>query len=174
MIEPTHAAAAFDAAFRRRGLAGLTVRAESDGDAAFLRALFLANAPMRDLLPAPLLAQQADLQVAAFRHALPQAMRRIVLDEAAAPVGRIIIDWGRSPEVSHCVDIAMRPTHGGRGVGTALLQAWIEVANGLGLACTLEVAPDNPARALYARLGFEEVPEAFASASIAMIRLRDG
>jgi ribosomal protein S18 acetylase RimI-like enzyme len=173
MIDPTQAAAAFDAAFQSRGPAGLTVRAESDGDAAFLRALFLANVPMRDLLPAPLLAQQADLQVAAFRHGVPQAMRRIVLDEAV-PVGRIIIDWRRSPEVSHCVDIAMRPTHGGRGVGTALLQAWIEVANGLGLACTLEVAPDNPARALYARLGFEEVPEVFASASIAMIRPRDG
>jgi ribosomal protein S18 acetylase RimI-like enzyme len=155
VIDPTEAASAFDVAFSARGPAGYLVRPERDDDEGFLRALFLASFPLRDMLPAPMLAQQADFQFAAFRNNYPGAMRRIVAD-AEAPVGRIVIDW--SGQTSHCVDVAVHPRHGGRGIGTALLQAWIDASARQGLACTLLVAPDNPARALYARLGFRETP----------------
>lgn len=166
VIDPADMAAAFDAAFGTGAPAGLRVRPEEDGDAAFLRRLFLANSPLRDVLPEPLLAQQADFQLAAFRNSYPNAVRRIALD-AAAPIGRIVIDC--SGETSHCADVAVHPAHAGRGVGTALLQAWIDAAAGRGLACSLNVAPDNPARALYARLGFLEEPADAASADIVMI-----
>lgn len=167
MIDPAEAETAFDSAFSERAPAALRVRPEQDGDADFLRALFLANNPLRDVLPEPMLAQQADFQLAAFRSNYPHAIRRIVL-VAAAPIGRIIIDC--SGETSHCVDISVHPAHAGRGVGAALLQAWIAAASRRGQACTLTVAPDNPARTLYARLGFREEPAEADSASIDMIR----
>ena len=166
MIDPDETGRAFDAALRERAPA-LSVRPEADEDEAFLRALFLATFQLRDVLPAPMLAQQADLHFGALSNNYRGAMRRIVL-EGGAPIGRLIIDW--SGQTSHCVDIAVHPDQGGRGVGTALLQAWIDTATDHGLACTLEVAPVNPARRLYARLGFLEAPDQSAAASIEMTR----
>lgn len=156
MIDPSEASAAFDAAFAARAPAGLGVRPESDADAAFLRELFLASYPLRDLLPEPVLTQQIELRLATFRQGFPEAMRRIVVGPDG-PIGRIIVDW-RHPAGPHCADIAVSPAGGGRGVGTALLRAWIDVAEAHGLTCTLEVATDNRARRLYERLGFQETP----------------
>jgi len=170
MIDPAEAGRAFEAAFAARASGGLKVRPEQAGDAQFLRGLFLATNTVRAVLPAPLLAQQADLQLAAFRSNYPDAMRRIAVGPQG-PIGRIIIDW--SGRAAHCADVAVHPAHAGRGVGTALLRAWIDVATQHGLACTLTVQPDNPARALYARLGFEEEAVALASAGISMRRRPD-
>jgi ribosomal protein S18 acetylase RimI-like enzyme len=156
MIDPAEASRQFDAAFVARAPAGLFVRPESDDDAAFLRELFLASYPLRDLLPEPVLTQQVELRLATFRQGFAEAMRRIVVGPDG-PIGRIIVDWGH-PAGPHCADIAVRPADGGRGVGTALLRAWIDVAEPYGLACSLTVATDNPARGLYARLGFQEQP----------------
>ncbi|HEX3918876.1 MAG TPA: GNAT family N-acetyltransferase [Caulobacteraceae bacterium] len=168
MIDPADAARAFDAAFAGRAPGGLRVRPETGDDETFLRELFLATYALRDVLPEPLLTQQADFQLAAFRHGSADAMRRIVVGPGA-PVGRIIIDWNH-PGGTHCIDIAIRPSEGGRGVGTALLRSWMDVAAGHGLACSLAVAPDNPARALYARLGFRETTDNSGSASLTMLR----
>ncbi len=168
MIDAAELESAYDAAFAAHAPRGLRVRPEAATDEAFLRELFLSTYPLRDVLPAPLLAQQADLRIAAFRDGVPGAMRRIV-EDAGGPVGRIVVDWN-APEGSLCVDIAVRPAAGGRGLGTALLRAWIDVAAGRGLGCTLTVEPDNPARALYARLGFQEAPDSMGAALIAMAR----
>jgi ribosomal protein S18 acetylase RimI-like enzyme len=168
MIDPVEAAVQFDAAFDAHPLDGLRVRPENDEDAAFLRTLFIASFPLRDLLAEPVLTQQIELRLAAFRDGFAGAMRRIVVGQDG-PVGRIIVDWRHSAGAL-CVDIAVRPADGGRGVGTALLRAWIDVAEAHGLACTLTVAPDNPARALYARLGFRETPSEPGAFSIAMTR----
>ena len=154
MIDPAEASAQFDAAFAARAPAGLAMRPETDGDAAFLRELFLASYPLRDVLPEPVLGHQVALRLDTFRRGFPDAMRRIALG-SDGPVGRIIVDW-RHAAGPHCVDIAVMPTHGRRGVATAMLQAWIDVAEAHAQPCTLTVAADNPARALYARLGFLE------------------
>lgn len=173
MIDVERAARDFDAAFQMRAPSGLSVRAEESADEDFLRGLFVASWPLRDVLPEPLRTQQIDLHLAAFRRGLPDdVLRRIVVDAAGTPIGRLIIDWGHEAG-SNCSDIAVLPEHGGRGVGTALLTAWIQVAAAHGLACALSVAPDNPARTLYARLGFQEKPQAFVSAEIEM-RLAPG
>ncbi len=157
MIDPAEASAQFDAAFAARAPAGLAVRPETDDDAAFLRELFLASYPLRDVLPEPVLGQQVALRLDTFRRGFPGAMRRIAVGPDG-PVGRIIVDWGHAAG-PHCVDIAVMPAHGRRGVATAMLQAWIDVAEAHARPCTLTVATDNPARALYARLGFEETPD---------------
>jgi ribosomal protein S18 acetylase RimI-like enzyme len=170
MIDPAQAALRFDAAFAAHAPAGLRLRLrpEQDEDAAFLQALFLASFPLRDVLAEPVLTQQIELRLAAFRDGFAAAMRRIVIGPDG-PIGRIIVDWRHSAGPL-CVDIAVRPTDGGRGVGTALLRAWIDVAESHGLACALTVAPDNLARALYARLGFQESPSELGDFGVAMTR----
>lgn len=169
MIDPVEAGRDFDLAFGARAPAGCSVRPERESDQDFLRTLFMATYVLRDVLPGPLVAQQADLHLAAFSGNYPDAMRRI-LTGAAGPIGRIIVDWTGEAGASHCVDVAVHPAHGGRGLGTALLQSWIEVASRRGLACTLNVAPENPARALYARLGFREETGELDAAGVAMRR----
>ncbi len=58
------------------------------------------------------------------------------------------------PEVS----VGVQPAHRGQGTGTALLRALVAAAAGDGLVgLSLSVERDNPALALYRRLGFVEV-----------------
>lgn len=51
--------------------------------------------------------------------------------------------------------VAVSPGHRGRGVGTALLKRLLSEASSLFPAVSLSVSPENPARRLYERLGFE-------------------
>ncbi len=53
--------------------------------------------------------------------------------------------------------IAVKPAHRGRGLGTVLIRSLVDQARGDHAAISLSVSVDNPARGLYARLGFEEV-----------------
>jgi ribosomal protein S18 acetylase RimI-like enzyme len=170
MIDADGAARDFDAAFPFYAPTGLRVRPEVDADENFLRELFVVNWPLRDTLPELLRSQQIDLHLAAFRRGLrDDVMRRIVVGPAGEPIGRLIIDW-RHEAGSYCDDIAVLPDRARRGIGTALLRAWIEVAAAHGLRCALTVAWDNPARALYAQLGLVERPEEFPSAFVVMTR----
>jgi GNAT superfamily N-acetyltransferase len=60
----------------------------------------------------------------------------------------------RTPEVT----IGVAPEHRGRGIGTALLEALIELARAHGFArLSLSVEPANPALRLYERVGFRAV-----------------
>ncbi len=145
-------AAAFDAAFSRRNKSAI-VRAETQGDEAFLAALFIACSPLAQALPEPLLQLQAKAQRASHNANSPLAMQRI-LEIAGKPVGRIMVDWNRSEGVSHGVDIAVMPQARIGAAGLDMLRAWTEVADALGLRCTLEVVSDNPARRIYSHLGF--------------------
>ncbi|HEX6939117.1 MAG TPA: GNAT family N-acetyltransferase, partial [Longimicrobiales bacterium] len=56
-------------------------------------------------------------------------------------------------------DIALLPEHRGRGIGTALLEALIAEADAAGKPVSIHVEQYNPARRLYARLGFREVED---------------
>ena len=61
-------------------------------------------------------------------------------------------------------DLAVHESQRGRGVGSQLIDAVIELANSLGCcAITLEVRADNPARRLYARKGFQALREPLAA-----------
>jgi ribosomal protein S18 acetylase RimI-like enzyme len=167
MLDGLALAAAFDAILNARS-PWLAVRPEETADAPFLRALFLEANPLAGLLPPVLLEQQADIRLASFRDSYPQAMRRI-FEVDTSPIGRIIVDWTAS-DGSLCIDLAVRPEYRRRGVASSALDAWKTVADVRGLACALTVLPDNPARGLYARLGFVEAPYRESDAGVRMFR----
>ena len=77
-----------------------------------------------------------------------------VVELDGAPAGRLVVD--RTGGRLHLVEIGLRPQARGRGVGTALLDALIVESTATGTTLTLRVEPENPARRLYARLGFTQ------------------
>lgn len=152
MMDPNNS---FDTAFAAHG-PRLACRPQDASDAAFLIELAIACSPVAGMVPQAMLLQQAEFQHAAHDGAHPLAMQRIAMLDGE-PVGRIMIDWD-TPE-SHCVDVAVLPGHQRKGVGLALLRAWLAVADRRGQPARLEVRADNPAAHLYQRLGFQPVPD---------------
>jgi ribosomal protein S18 acetylase RimI-like enzyme len=67
--------------------------------------------------------------------------------------------------------VAVSPGHRGVGVGTALLKRLLSAASASFHSMSLSVSPDNPARRLYERLGFETV-EVRGGHPLMKIRLR--
>lgn len=67
-----------------------------------------------------------------------------------ASKGFAYVDEG-TPELA----VAVSPEHRGKGVGTALMKRLLSEASALFPAVSLSVSPENPARRLYERLGFE-------------------
>jgi ribosomal protein S18 acetylase RimI-like enzyme len=136
----------------RRG--EITLRPVDAADEPFLRSLF--ESTRKDLIALPLPHQQKaaliDMQYRAQRTQYdanyPDSRHDIILCEGVA-VGAIRVE--RSPERLRLIDIAMLPEWQRKGIGTHLVRDLI----GEGLPVVLHVAIDNPARALYERLGFE-------------------
>ena len=73
------------------------------------------------------------------------------------PAGRLYL--ARWPDEIRIMDIALLPDHRGSGIGTALLRDVIEEAERDGKRVSIHVERNNPARRLYARLGFREVED---------------
>jgi ribosomal protein S18 acetylase RimI-like enzyme len=67
--------------------------------------------------------------------------------------------YGYVDEVTPELAIAVVPDVVGQGVGTALLERLLADLRGVFPAVSLSVRADNPARRLYARLGFEDVDD---------------
>lgn len=155
MTDPERTARAFDAAFTQRAPA-LHIAPEADTDRDALRDLFAACSPLGGLLAGPLLEMQFASQDATMRASRPLAMRRVVRSSGTL-IARIIVDW-QVPGESYGVDIAVHPEHRQSGAGLAMLRAWLAVADAQARVCTLDVIADNPARAIYRRLGFVEEP----------------
>lgn len=105
------------------------------------------------LLGEAMVRDQFDLRERAYRGAHPAAMRVIAEETGGGPVGRFIVDWS-AEDGAHGVDLAVHPAHRRGGAGLHLLRAWVATADRQDRAASLEVMPDNPARAIYQRLGF--------------------
>ena len=56
------------------------------------------------------------------------------------------------------MSIGVKPNARGQGVGEKLMRALIGEAAGRGLGLNLSVRSENPARRLYERLGFRDIP----------------
>jgi ribosomal protein S18 acetylase RimI-like enzyme len=77
-----------------------------------------------------------------------------VIESQAEPIGRLYL--ASLGEDLRIIDIALIPGAQRRGLGTRLLQAVIERARSEGKSVSIHVERDNPALALYQRLGFEQ------------------
>jgi ribosomal protein S18 acetylase RimI-like enzyme len=105
----------------------------------------------------PLCALQFASQSQGYASVFPNAAHYLALERATgALVGRIMIDWGDLERPAIGVDVSVLPNARRGAVGLHLLRAWVHTCDVLGRAARLQVMPDNPARALYRRLGFVE------------------
>jgi ribosomal protein S18 acetylase RimI-like enzyme len=87
----------------------------------------------------------------------PEATDSIILGEDGAPVGRLLLD--RKPDRWRIVDIAVLVAHRGGGLGTRALEECQQHCRAGRVRLELQVAPSNPARRLYGRLGFRVTGE---------------
>lgn len=156
----------FDAAFRRRA-PRLDVRAETGDDVAFLTRLHAECSPLAGLVPGAMMLQQAEFARSAHNRAFPRATHRIATLDGA-PIGRFMIDWS-GPD-SWGVDLAVLPDFRAGGAGLHFLRAWVEAADRHGRPAGLSVQRSNPARHIYARLGFVDAMRDGDPASIVMRR----
>ena len=138
----------------------VTLRRFGDADLPFLLELYgttraeeLTRVPWSDEQKAAFVRQQFEAQHAWWQQNYPNARFDLVLLNGA-PAGRLYVDvW---PGEIRVVDIAMMPEHRGRGIGTALLRRVFAEGDAAGKPVSIHVEVFNPARRLYARLGFVE------------------
>ena len=99
----------------------------------------------------PLLRMQMQGQRSTYAAQYPHADHALIaLDDK--PVGRILLD--RGPQFHTLVDIVIAKKHRRAGMGTVLIRSLCIEAEMMRKPMRLNVAADNPARALYLRLGF--------------------
>jgi GNAT superfamily N-acetyltransferase len=97
------------------------------------------------------LRQQFEAQDQHYRQHYHHTLFDLILLDGE-PVGRLYV--ARWTAEIRIVDIAMLPKARGQGLGTALLTRLLAEADAAGLPVTIHVERENPARRLYARLGF--------------------
>jgi GNAT superfamily N-acetyltransferase len=139
------------------------MRTLTDADLPFLARLY-ASTRMEELAPvdwpetqkAAFLQMQFDAQHAHYRQHYHGTDWLVILRDGE-PVGRLYLArWRHEHRI---VDIALLPAHRGEGLGTALLRDLLDEAAAAGKDVTIHVEKFNPARTLYARLGFVPVGE---------------
>jgi ribosomal protein S18 acetylase RimI-like enzyme len=134
-------------------------RAVTEGDAATLAPVLratLAQELEAGGLPAVLVGSLVELQQrgreASWSAAYPGLERRALLVDGEV-VGQAVLH--RGPTVLTLVDLVVAASRRGMGIGEAVLHKVQQEAAGLAVRLTVRQA--NPARRLYARVGFVEV-----------------
>jgi GNAT superfamily N-acetyltransferase len=127
----------------------LTMRAETEADAAFLFTLFASTkAAETALMPLDergkdaLLRMQFRSMISTYRQRFPKARYEIVeLD--GMPIGRLVTDV--QADCVYYVDIAVLPERRGGGIATALMVAVLDEPRRLGLPGRVKVLSTNTA-----------------------------
>lgn len=132
-------------------------RPASPQDDAFLRLLFVSTNATLALMPEELRSQLAEMQyssrVLSYAASYPSAQNLILSLADATPIGRLL--FSKTESGVHLVDIAVLPAFQSQGIGSFAIAHLQTLAGGNSI--TLQVAPGNPAEALYRRLGFQTV-----------------
>jgi GNAT superfamily N-acetyltransferase len=143
--------------------AGFRLRPATADDRSFLERLYrlvrwdeFAAVGWSDAARTQFLATQFDYQQRHYANAYDDA-EYYVIEHREGPIGRIYVDR-TTPEL-RLLEISLLPEWRGHGVGAALLQRLQdEVRTGRAQQVSLQVAEGNPARRLYERLGFVDLP----------------
>jgi ribosomal protein S18 acetylase RimI-like enzyme len=155
--------------------AGITLRPVAEGDFLFLRHLFrtlrwqeLAPTLWPDEAKVAFIDQQFAFQHRHYTTGFAAAEFYVVAHQAE-PIGRFYVD--RETRHWYLIEISLLPDWRGRGFGGALVGLLQDEARaGRGDRVSLNVEMTNPARRLYARLGFVEVapPDEYPRLSLEM------
>lgn len=141
---------------------GVVLRVREPEDAAFLKTVYMAYrweeldpTGWPDTTKAAFLSDQYRMQTAHYDQHYPDAAYCVV-EENGQKVGRLYVLFSAGD--LRVMDIALMPEARGRGLGGALLDAVLRQAGALGAdKVSIHVEQNNPARRLYARLGFTEI-----------------
>lgn len=145
----------------------ISLRPARDADRPLLLAVYagtraaeLALTGWNEAQRAAFVAMQFEAQQGHYRQRCPHSQCQLILLDGQ-PCGRLWVD--RRPDRLHVLDISLLPALRGRGIGTHCLRRLGQEARDLALAVSIYVERDNPARRLYARLGFvpDGAPEGF-------------
>lgn len=136
----------------------ISFRPVQPSDADFLYEMFVASrerelaplpSPMRDVLAR----QQYDVYRRGMGADYPDAHQLIVC-AGANRAGMLFL--AERPGVLWVIDLALHPERRNRGLGSAVLGRLMDTCRKSGRVLRGSVAPHNPARRLYARLGIRE------------------
>jgi ribosomal protein S18 acetylase RimI-like enzyme len=138
---------------------GVSYRRFTDDDLPFVSALY-ASGRREELavtgwpleLQDQFLAQQAAAQHAHYALHFADA-EWLIVERGGEAIGRLYLRT--LEDALHIVDISLCPGSRGLGIGGAILADILSQARGLGKLVSIHVEKNNPARSLYARLGFE-------------------
>jgi ribosomal protein S18 acetylase RimI-like enzyme len=141
---------------------GVSLRPMTDDDLGFAQALY-ASTRADELAPVPwpeetkqaFLAQQFSAQHE-FWTASFEGLERWIVEREGQAIGRIYLR-DNAPDDLRVVDIALVPERRAQGLGAALMRDAMALAARRGMKLSIHVEKNNPARALYARLGFEVI-----------------
>lgn len=141
----------------------LELRAISSGDLPFLFSLYastrrdeLAPVPWSDEQKLAFLTMQFEAQHEAYTTNYPGATLDLVVVDHT-PVGRLYV-YRTSNEI-RIIDIAIVEGQRRRGIGSMLLRQLLDEAARSERSLTIHVEKNNPALALYERLGFRAVED---------------
>ena len=142
---------------------GVSLRPMRAGDRDFLYRVYastrteeLAVVDWSEAEKAAFLEQQFEAQHGYYQAQFPDAAFQVI-ERDGEPIGRLYLD--RRADEIRIIDIALLPAHRRAGIGGALLREILGEAAAAGKAVRIHVERNNPALALYHRLGFKEIED---------------
>ena len=142
---------------------GLSFRPITEDDTEFLRDLYgttreaeMAMLPWTDQQKDEFLEMQFKAQHTFYQEQFADAEFNIIIKNDTG-IGRLYLD--RRDDEFRIIDIALLPIYQKLGLGKALLEDVLAEAAGENLPVNIHVEKNNPAMALYERLGFTMVED---------------